>query len=135
MILLPQSELKEIAENLDMGMRVFVHKQTKEIVSYPSDDYDFDTEMWEEQMEKANEKDFIEIYKMDSRSGFSVMEDFIETVGDKNLANRLSFALGRPKPFQNFKYELEYDRENLHKWYAFKLERSTDWVKEQLKDR
>ena len=87
MITLPKETIKEIAENLDMGMQCFVHKETGRLIVVPDQDqfYDMDMEAWEEELkelEYAGDQ-YLEIDKMRSPEAFRVMEDFIETVRDR----------------------------------------------------
>ncbi len=136
MIKLSESQIKDIAEELEIGMKCFIHKETGEMISYPDELKGFmiDEELWEEQIGRV-EKDgdsYIEIEGMDSQSSFRLMEDFIDTVEDKNLSARLDYALSRPKPFQNFKYEIDYSGEYRQKWFDYKSQRTIEWVREQL---
>lgn len=132
MINLTDRQIYDITQDLDCGMNCFVHKLTGEWKSVPEDMVD--EEEWEEVIDEI-EKDaenYIEIEKMDSNHSYRVMERFIDTVEDKQLADRLYNAINRSKPFHNFRYELDYSDEYLKKWYAFKSQAMTEWVKEQL---
>jgi len=132
MIKLTDDQLSDIAQELEMGMECYVHKETGELKSLPEEM--IDEEEWEEVIDEI-EKDagnYIEIEKMDSNHSYKVMERFIDTVEDKQLADRLYNAINRSKPFHNFRYELDYSDEYLKKWYAFKSQAMIEWVKEQL---
>ena len=132
MIKLTDDQLSDIAQELEMGMECYVHKETGELKSFPEDM--IDEEEWLEVIDEI-EKDaenYIEIEKMDSNHSYRVMERFIDTVEDKQLADRLYNAINRSKPFHNFRYELDYSDEYLKKWYAFKSQAMIEWVKEQL---
>jgi len=132
MINLTDRQIYDITQDLECGMNCFVHKLTGEVKSVPEDMVD--EEEWEEVIDEIENDagNYIEIEKMDSNHSYKVMERFIDTVEDKQLADRLYNAINRSKPFHNFRYELDYSDEYLKKWYAFKSQAMTEWVKEQL---
>ncbi len=79
-----------------------------------------------------DEENFIVIEGMDSRESYILMEKFIDTVEDKQIAARLTNAINVPKPFHTFRYELDYSDEYLKKWYTFKSQKMIEWVKKHL---
>ena len=132
MIKLTDGQLSDIAQELEMGMVCYVHKETGELKSIPEEM--IDEEEWEDVLNEIDNdaENYIEIEKMDSNHSYRVMERFIDTVDDKQFADRLLNAINRSKPFHNFRYELDYSDEYLKKWYAFKSQAMIEWVKEQL---
>jgi hypothetical protein len=98
-----KEKIKDIAENLDIGMKCFVHLETKEIKFIP----DFDKHpCMDSEVRSADNKEiennlgaYLEIDGMDSRDSFRVMEDFVDTVENENLKEKLVDSLHRPKPF------------------------------------
>lgn len=129
-------QLKEIAELLESGMICYVHKETCEIVYHPDAERidTFDEELWEEEIKKVenNFDEYIPIKAMESRQAFGVMESFVEeVVKDAGLANRLLYALNQNKPFQHFKYEIDYTQKYRQQWFDYKLAQTIAWVKEQ----
>ncbi len=132
MIKLTDNQLSDIAQELEMGMECYVHKQTGELKSIPEEM--IDDEQWEDVMEEIENdaENYIEIERMNSSNSYKVMERFIDTVEDKQLADRLYNAINVSKPFHNFRYELDYSDEYLKKWYAFKSKEMIEWVKQQL---
>jgi len=132
MIKLTDRQIYDITQDLDCGMNCFVHKVTGEVKSFPEEM--IDEEEWEDVIDEIENDagNYIEIEKMDSNHSYKVMERFIDTVEDKQLADRLYNAINRSKPFHNFRYELDYSDEYLKKWYAFKSQAMIEWVREQL---
>ena len=132
MINLTDRQIYDITQDLDCGMNCFVHKVTGEVKSFPEEM--IDEEEWEDEMDEIDKDagNYIQIEKMDSNHSYRVMERFIDTVEDKQLADRLLNAINRSKPFHNFRYELDYSEEFLKKWYAFKSQAMIEWVREQL---
>ena len=136
MIRLTQEQIREIADSMDMGSRFFIHKETAEIITYPDELKcpGFDTEPWEEEMNKVEENwpDYMEIDAMESHDAFSIMEDFVEEVLSPGpFKERLIRALNRPKPFRNFNYEIHDSKEYREVWFKFKLAKQMEWVQEQ----
>ena len=116
-------------------MICYIHKETKEVVSLPDrDQWKEVTDDWDEAFEEVdnNISDYLVIDKMPSHDAFRVMEHFIPKVNDKNIQDRLSYALHQHKPFQKFKYELGYHDEILQQWYAHKNSSYEDWVRRYL---
>lgn len=130
-----KEKIKDIADNLELGMRCFVHSNSKEIKFIP--DYDrypeMDPELFAEDREEveSNPEDYIEITGMRSRDSFTVMADFTDTVDDE-LKEKLIQALNRPKPFRSFKFVIDNSGPYREKWFSFKESRLIDWVERQL---
>jgi len=135
---LKEEQIKEIAENLDMGMRCFYHLKTGEIEATPdflnSDWFGQNTEPWQEILDKLDENwsDYFEFEKMASHESFEIMADFAETVDNQNLQDRLFKALNGSKPFRNFKWEIDNSGEYRQKWFDYKNQRLIEFVKNQI---
>jgi hypothetical protein len=135
----PWKILNEIAENMEAGMKCFMHKTTYEVISIPDADqfYDIDLEDeetgWKQEMDKAyGNPDFIEIERMDSSESFRVMEDFVDFLPESATKIRLITALEGHKPFGNFKHQIENAGQERELWFKFRRARGIEWVKEQL---
>lgn len=116
--------IKEIAELLDIQEVVFLHKETHEILAYPIADGATDEEfdyIEQEVMEVVNAApdSYIRFDPLNSRESFQMMEDFVETIKNERLRNRLIDALSIKKPFRSFRNAVE-DEEILDDWYAYK---------------
>jgi hypothetical protein len=134
-----KERIKDIAENLELGMRCFVHSELKETKFIP--DYDkyphMDSEMFpaEEQEIESRPGGYIEIKGMNSHESFKVMEDFIETVDNEGLTEKLIQALNGPKPFRNFKFIIDNSGPYRDRWFKFKDKKLSDWVENQLDEK
>ena len=95
--------------------------------------FDID-EVWQDVLDEIDKdaKNYVEVERMDSHESYKLMERFVETVEDDQLANRLANALNVAKPFHTFKYELDYSDEYRKKWYDFKAKEMVEWVRDQL---
>ncbi len=60
------------------------------------------------------------------------MEDFIETVEDKRLREKLELGLSLSKPFRNFKDIIDDENEYRKRWFEFRDVRNIEFVKEQI---
>ena len=133
---LTNEQIKSIAEELECGMKVYVHKKTKELKSIIDFDENIyaDEEMWQEDIDEIEENidNYIQFEKMDSRESFQVMEDFTDIVTDEELKKKLELGLRLSKPFRNFKDIIDDEGENRQKWFEFKSEKYIEFVKEQL---
>ncbi len=136
MLTFTKEQIKEIADDLDCGLRVFYHKETGELIIVPDTDKNFgmDTEEWQEDLDKLEENfmDYQEIYAMESRDSFRVMADFTEQLADERLQSKLIHALNNKKPFSGFKFIIDNEDEQRQNWFAFKNKRYIEWTEEQL---
>ncbi|PNW26332.1 UPF0158 family protein [Formosa algae] len=128
--------IKEIADDLDCGMRCYLHKDTGELKSimHQDDWMDLDVEDWEDDMAKLNSNptDYIEFEKMDNHNMYKVMEDFATQLKDTAFKDTLLEALNKSNPFKNFKWQIENSDHFRQQWFVFKKSRYIDYVKRQL---
>lgn len=131
------AQIKEISEQLDCGFRAFYHKQSGKLIFVPNTDqfFDMDTTAWKEELKKLkkNSSDYREVYAMDSKDSFKLMEDFAQEVTDGKLQQQLINALNRQKPFSQFKFIIDNSGEYRQSWFNFKNKRYIEWTEDQLK--
>lgn len=133
---LSEATIKEIAEELDAGMIVYINTETletKSIIDFESHIY-ADPEQWEEKSAEIEEnfEKYFEFERMDSRDSFRVMEEFTETVQDEKLRDKLELCLQLSKPFRNFKDVIDCEVDYRTLWFKFKEQKYIEFVKEQL---
>ncbi len=133
-------KIKEIAEEIGMDMRCYVHRTTGEVLMVPNHSYDemvgmvgedcVDKEPYEK-LENDGDS-YHQIEKMASFESFKVMEDFIENTDlPRSLKGQLYLALDKRKPFRQFKYVVENSDYRLA-WFAYRDKRREEHVAEQL---
>ena len=81
---------------------------------------------------KSDYKNYIKFEKMDSNESFQMMENFVETIADKNIQQRFEDAIRFRKPFQNFNQMLENFPDLREKWFKYKDDYYRKYVVEQL---
>ncbi|WP_298144412.1 UPF0158 family protein [Flavobacterium sp.] len=127
--------IKEIAENLDCGLRAFIHKTSGQLLFVPDEDSfgDIDVDAWGDENEELenNPEDYHEIEKWSSREAFQVMRKFAEQVPDSNLQTRLFDALDKNKPFRAFGYVID-NSEYRQKWFEFQNKSQQEFVASEL---
>jgi hypothetical protein len=136
MINLTKDQIKQIAEQLDCGMRCYINKETGEIktvLNFESWQTD-DREPWEDVLNELDENwdKYFEIERMESHESFKIMADFTETVDSRELCDELINALNRKHPFQNFKWVVDNSGPYRQKWFDFKNQRNIEWVENKL---
>lgn len=126
---IPSELIREIAQELEVGMKVFLNKDNLEIKSVPDWD-DMEMDPWEEDLDEIDSKwtNFMEFTKMESREAFKVMEKFVVEVEDERFCDGLVRILNRKSPFANFKAEVESSSYR-QKWFDFKLEKHEEYVR------
>jgi len=111
-ILISTDKLKEIAEQLEGGMKCWYHIPAKEVLWAPDRlrNWDIDEEIWEDVFNEIDEKihECISFEGPDSNEEFQIMADFANEVDDPKVRDRLIYALNQRKPFIHFKSEIHY---------------------------
>ncbi len=119
--------LEEIAELLDEGLTVLVHRRTFEVLSYPHPERWSEAEYLDgylaikEEVE-AEPESFVQIDPPPSKVSFSMMEDFAAQVADVHLRALLMDALHSRKPFRYFRQTVEASPQ-WEAWLSFKKSR------------
>ncbi|PZX20698.1 uncharacterized protein UPF0158 [Breznakibacter xylanolyticus] len=137
-MILSDSTIYEIAENLDAGMRCFVHQKTNDIKIIPDSLnpqwFDIDNDIWKEDCDEIenNRTDYLEIKPFDSHEAFKIMADFSEIIDNKKLQNRLIRALNQQKPFKHFKDEINDTDDYRQQWFEYKKNRLIEFIYKQL---
>jgi len=135
-VLIPEELIREIAQELDSGMKCFYHIPTAEIKSYPDPmhtDY-FDDEIWQETIDEIDSvlDECIAFKTLASHESFKMMESFISGIENEDIRRRFEDAIAYRKPFQNFKQLLLNYPELREQWFKYKDQQYIEWVKEQL---
>ena len=134
---IPLETIKEIAEQLDMGMKCFYHIPTGELEYFPDElkgHAGFDEELWQETIDKVEENyhEYIPFDGMESHESFRIMETFIAEIDDEKTRQRFEDAIGYRKPFQNFKQLLSDYPGLREQWFSYKEECYIQFVKSQI---
>ncbi|MEO5905712.1 MAG: UPF0158 family protein [Saprospiraceae bacterium] len=127
--------IEEIAGYLDCGFNCFLHKTTHELKCIPDMDLmETDEEEWVDEIAflESDHEDYKEIERMEPGHSFRIMADFVNTVVDISLVNKLNEALQKSKPFQNFKLIINRSGNYRERWFEFKKRRIIKWVESQL---
>jgi Uncharacterised protein family (UPF0158) len=139
MLKISPETIKEIAEQLDCGMKCFFHLPTGELVTYPDElkwGGEIDEEAWGDDIAKLDENfhEYVAFNAMESHESFGVMEDFIEAITEKHVREEFENIIQRKKPFQQFKYLLPDYPLLREQWFSYKDERYREYVQEQIDD-
>ncbi len=129
-------QLQSIAENLDRGMKVYFNTETHEIksmVDFENNIYE-EREEWEDDLKEIDEDidNFLLFEKMSSGESYRIMEEFVETVKDKELKKNLELGLSLSNPFQNFRDILDRNEDYKEMWLEFKYEKYVDYINDKL---
>lgn len=131
------AKAKEIAEELEMGFRAFIHKKTGELIFVPTEEalFSMDDNPWEKELAilKKQKKSYEEIEKWYSSEAFNMMRDFTDQLTNATeLKNRLSFALDNKKPFSNFMAIIHNSGAYRQQWFDYKSNWQQEYVLKQL---
>ena len=88
-----------------------------------------------DEVERGFGERFVEVPRDETHDAYSDMEDFIPTVEDERLRNRLRRAMEGRGAFRRFKDELEGERRVRERWFAFRdarlRQRIVEWLREE----
>lgn len=127
--------VRKTAESIDCGMVCFINPATLEMEDVPKSllEERFFTEDDEEEeddvldLQHENWEKCITVEPPESSESFTIMENFVSEVGDKNLKQKLINALSNRRPFANFRNIIDgsqYRKE----WFAFKQRKLEEYV-------
>jgi hypothetical protein len=144
-MLLSTDKIKQIAEELEMGMQVYIHCISRTIhFVHPEMDYnefdhddDLSLESYEEKKSlidiEQNPDDYDIIEPMTSNEAFAIMENFTATIRDKSLQNLLQKTLAQKSPFAKFN-NIVNDSAVTDDWYTFKDQAYYNYVSNIVKN-
>lgn len=129
--------IKDIEEEFDTGLKVYLHKKDLTVLSLPNEDqFDItDDEYWEETQAEIenNPENYLELDKWDSSYSFKIMQSFAENIEDNAILKaKLNDALEKAKPFKNFRFILDHHDKYLQEWYKFKTLNQREFIENQL---
>ncbi len=131
-----EKQIQEIAELLDCGMQIFYQIKNGEIKEIPDfiEEIGDSENLWNDDLQhiEENRNEYYEFEQMSSFDSYKTMADFTERVEDIALKNKLIKALNRPKPFRNFKQQLDTSDTFIEKWYQFKHNSYVQWIRNQI---
>ncbi len=116
--------IQEIAELNDSGEIVFFHRETHEILSYPApepsgyNEFDYLAEEVHA-ITDANPELYLRFDPPDTRTSYSIMLGFAESVSNEALKAVLLDALQSKKPFRNFRNAIQTEDVE-DDWYDYK---------------
>jgi len=129
---LNKTKLKELADDVTTGLRVYLNPNTLEHKCILFDDMDEVHEAYEDEMEKVQSWDkSIEIESMDSNRLYRAMENFAYIVKDSHLQDKLLTILKLRSPIHNFKEIIKSSNER-ENWYKYILNLEMEFIRSQL---
>jgi hypothetical protein len=136
MLNLTDKQILEIADTLETGMKCYYNIKTGKIKEIPDFDTwtEIDDEVWEKDLNEIDEHpdDYLEFEGFSSNESFQIMADFAESITDTKLQKNLFHALNRPKPFQNFRGQINISGDFRKQWFEFRRMRFIEQVKKQI---
>lgn len=129
--------IEEVAGELNVGYRMFVHRSTGSIRSIMDlekfIDVDKDIRESTQQFLDRESVDYVEVERWNTREEFEMMAGFAEQLADAPaVQEQLITALNGSKPFRNFKFIINNAGPYRQQWFAFKDARQQAYVKKRL---
>ncbi|MCK6614217.1 MAG: UPF0158 family protein [Ignavibacteriaceae bacterium] len=136
MLNLTDKQILEIADTLEAGMKCYYNIKTGKIKEIPDFDTwtEIDDEVWEKDLNEIDEHpdDYLEFEGLITNESFQAMADFAESITDIKLQKKLFNALNKPKPFQNFRGQIDISGDFRTQWFDFRRMRFIEKVKKQI---
>jgi len=136
-ISIPPEKIKEIAQEVEMGMLCYYHIKTGELETVPDElkgHAGYEEQFWKDSLKKikANRKQYICFEGMESYESFRMMETFVQNITDANTRRHFQETVALKKPFGHFKQSLYQYPVLQQQWYNFKDEQYVLYVQQQL---
>jgi len=132
------ADLQEICfifEDSSCEHRSYLDLKTGEIIQIFDDIMDTDEkEELDDKVDEGFGERYITIPNAESYEGYQDMEDFIETVKEVKLKEKLYNAIARKGAFRRFKDVLNFYPKDRERWFKFKDEKINERVNEWLGD-
>lgn len=132
------ADLQEICfifEDSSCEHRSYLDLKTGEIIQIFDDIMDPDEkEELDDKVDEGFGERYITIPNAESYEGYQDMEDFIETVKEVKLKEKLYNAIARKGAFRRFKDVLNFYPKDRERWFKFKDEKINERVNEWLGD-
>lgn len=128
-----KKQILDIAKRLENGNNVYLNKDTGEYKSLPDiDEFSTDGEFNTDELRKITDhwENYMIFTRMEPWELFEIMEEFLYKV-DREFQGKLLDALYKTKPFDKFQHLVETSKYR-DDWFAFKDEKYTNYVMEQL---
>lgn len=119
------SEIKDALDSVDISSTCFFNKETNEILWQW--DYNKEYSTYKEE-DEANDK-IINMFDYFYKNDYDIMQDFIDTIEDVNLREKLYEATRGRGAFSRFRYIIE-SNDLLDYWYKYKDEKYKAIAKE-----
>jgi uncharacterized radical SAM superfamily Fe-S cluster-containing enzyme len=130
--------LKEIVDELLCGSKVYLHRDTGEIIAIPEiEDFMGLEDPWKEDRKKikAARGKYLVFEQMKSWESFKIMEEFIDQLDNRRMADRLAIAIQKKRPFAHFNAEISDSGPYREQWFIFREQRYIEWVRGEWKGR
>ena len=129
-------ELCNAFEDSSCEHRSYLNLETGEIIQIFDDIMDSDEkEELDDKVEEGFGERYITIPNAESYEGYQDMEDFIETVKEVKLKEKLYNAIAKKGAFRRFKDVLNFYPKERERWFKFKgekvMERVNEWLEEE----
>jgi len=129
-------ELCFIFEDFSCEHRSYLDLETGEIIQIFDEIMDSDEmEELDDKVEEGFGEHYITIPNAESYEGYQDMEDFIETVKEVKLKEKLYNAIARKGAFRRFKDVLIFYPKERERWFKIKnekvMERVNEWLEEE----
>jgi hypothetical protein len=138
-LVLNEDQIKEIAEELSIGMRCLVNRKTGELLFIPDEMnlMGIDMDPWQDEIDKfeSDPDSYWAIEAPRSRDSYQFMADFAEALeGNNRLRVRLLDALEKKKPFAHFKWIIDGSGPYREEWFVYRDQRYMQWVRDRIRE-
>jgi Uncharacterised protein family (UPF0158) len=127
-------ELRFAMEDASYEHQYFLDTETGEVILISEYDDDEESTQRLEAIDEAEPGRYLPVPRAESSDGYQDMQEFIDTVSDKQLQQLLEVAIHGKGAFRRFKDVLARDPAEQQRWFAFQMERLDTRVREWLAD-
>jgi Uncharacterised protein family (UPF0158) len=130
-------KIKNIVQEVEMGMLCYFHIKTGELECVPDElkgHAGYEEEFWKDSLKKikTHRRHYICFEGMESSESFRMMQKFIQDIKDDITCRRFQEIITFKKPFGHFKQLLNDYPLLKEEWYSFKDEQYRLFIQQQL---
>jgi hypothetical protein len=130
-------QIKEIFNELDLGLLCYFNVKTGNIVSFPDPDLIDSDEIvfWESQIKlvETDRESYFEFNKPSSKESIWIIKEFAKSLSDQDFTSKIYDILDNRKPFSHFRKFIENSK-FLEDWYDFNYKQQIEYIKEEIEN-
>jgi len=130
-MLSPREVVKEVAKRIADDQVCYIHRSTREITSFATEDKDTPQVIEEIKIIESKIDKYMKVVPMNTDALLTAMKYFLPEVTDRDVAKEIAKGFKRKNPTRNFQQIVDNHMDVKQHWRRF-LKEHTHWYAEQI---